>query len=178
MTIKGMDGQSYNVTGRGQGNFNTVGAAAGIASFLGLNAGGVFNGGCGCGQRGYPGYGECSDNTFVTRYEAGLSKQLAEKDSRIGLLEAQVYTDGKLVGVVNDYTAKIEALAKEVRQNKDEQVAVNMQQAVYNGTNTAALQCIQGQIAQLYSLTKMVVPNSSVCPGWGQVDITPQSAGK
>lgn len=35
MTIKGMDGQSYNVTGQGQGNFNTVGAAAGIASFLG-----------------------------------------------------------------------------------------------------------------------------------------------
>lgn len=33
MTIKGMDGQSYNVTGQGQGNFNTVGAAAGIASF-------------------------------------------------------------------------------------------------------------------------------------------------
>nr|DAI06780.1 MAG TPA: hypothetical protein [Bacteriophage sp.] len=25
MTIKGMDGQSYNVTGQGQGNFNTVG---------------------------------------------------------------------------------------------------------------------------------------------------------
>lgn len=37
MTIKGMDGQSYHVTGQNQGNFNTVGAAAGIASALGIN---------------------------------------------------------------------------------------------------------------------------------------------
>lgn len=42
MTIKGMDGQSYNVTGQGQGNTNTVLGALGAASFLGLNAGNVF----------------------------------------------------------------------------------------------------------------------------------------
>lgn len=38
MTIKGSDGQSYNVTPAGQGTFNSVGAGAGILSFLGLNA--------------------------------------------------------------------------------------------------------------------------------------------
>ena len=48
-----------------------------------------------------------------------------------------------------------------------------MQQAVYNGTNTAALTCLQSQVAQLYGLTKLVVPNTSVCPGWGNVTITP-----
>ena len=41
-----------------------------------------------------------------------------------------------------------------------------------NGTNTAAIGCIQGQIAQLMGLTKLVVPNTSVCPGWGNVTIT------
>jgi hypothetical protein len=56
---------------------------------------------------------------------------------------------------------------------KDEQNAINMQQAVYNGTNTAALNCLQGQVAQLYSLTKLIVPNGSICPGWGNVTITP-----
>jgi hypothetical protein len=35
---------------------------------------------------------------------------------------------------------------------------------------------MQGQIAQLYSLTKLVVPNTSVCPGWGTVTITPAAA--
>ena len=60
-----------------------------------------------------------------------------------------------------------------MRANKEEQAALNLQQAVYNGTNTAAVGCIQAQVAQLQSLTKMVVPNSSVCPGWGNVNITP-----
>jgi hypothetical protein len=175
MQIKGMDGQSYNVTGQGQGNFNTVGAAAGIASFLGINAGNVLGGGC--GNRGaWVGngcMGGCSENTLVTRYEAGLSSTIAAKDARIGLLESQVYTDQKLVEVVKDYTTQIKELAAEVRANKDAQVAINMQQAVYNGTNNAAMQCIQGQVAQLFSLTKLVVPNASVCPGWGPVCVQP-----
>ena len=32
---------------------------------------------------------------------------------------------------------------------------------------------LQGQVAQLFALTKLVVPNPSVCPGWGEVTITP-----
>lgn len=45
--------------------------------------------------------------------------------------------------------------------------------------NTAALNCMQGQIAQLMSLTKVVVPNSSICPGWGDVtvSVTPTTTG-
>ena len=60
-----------------------------------------------------------------------------------------------------------------MRSNKEEQYGVNLQQAVYNGTNTAAVACIRDQIAQLYGVTRLVVPNSSVCPGWGEVTITP-----
>jgi hypothetical protein len=32
------------------------------------------------------------------------------------------------------------------------------------------------QIAALNGLTKLVVPNTSVCPGWGNVTITPAAA--
>ena len=60
-----------------------------------------------------------------------------------------------------------------MRANKEEQAALNLQQAVYNGTNTAAVGCIQGQIAQLQSLTKLIVPNSSGRPGWGEVTVKP-----
>jgi hypothetical protein len=35
------------------------------------------------------------------------------------------------------------------------------------------LNCMQGQIAQLYSLTKLIVPNGSICPGCGNVTVTP-----
>lgn len=173
MQIKGMDGQHYNVTGQGQGNLNSVLGALGAASFLGINGGNILGG---CGRSAWNGNGcECSENTFVTRYEAGLSSTIAAKDARIGLLESQVYVDQKLTEVVKDYTAQINALEAEVRANKEAQTAVNMQQAVYNGTNTATLQCMQSQIAQLQSLTKLVVPNSSVCPGWGEVTITPKA---
>jgi hypothetical protein len=67
-------------------------------------------------------------------------------------------------------------LNTKIQANKEAQDAVNLQQAVYNGTNTAALNCMQGQIAQLYSLTKLIVPNTSICPGWGNVTITPAAA--
>lgn len=167
MTIKGMDGQSYNVTGQGQGNTNTVLGALGAASFLGINAGNVLGGGCGWNNRGaWAGngcMGGCSENTLVTRYEAGLSSTIAAKDARIGLLESQVYTDQKLVEVVKDYNAQIKELAAEVRSNKDAQVAINMQQAVYNGTNTATLQCMQNSIAALQAITKTYIPSSNVC---------------
>ena len=42
MQVKGMDGQHYSVTGQAQGNFNTVGAAAGIASLLGIDLGSIL----------------------------------------------------------------------------------------------------------------------------------------
>ena len=163
MRVKGADGHEYNVTGSGQGNYNTVGASAGIASFLGLNAGnllgGLFGNNCGCN-------GGCSDNMVVNRYELAMNQTIAAKDARIGLLESNIYTDQKLADVYDRLLTKINA-------NKEAQDAINMQQAVYNGTNTAALTCLQSQVAQLYSLTKLVVPNGSVCPGWGDVTITP-----
>lgn len=115
----------------------------------------------------------CSENMPVNRYELGLVEQIGAKDARIGLLESQVYVDQKLTEVVKDYTAQINNLASEVRANKDAQCAVNTQQAVFNGGVTSTLGCIEGQINQLFGITKLVVPNGAVCPGWGNVTITP-----
>lgn len=161
MRIKGADGHDYHVTGQGQGNYNTVGASAGIASFFGLNAGNIL-GGLGCNRNG------CNpDDAPISRYEASMMQELAAKDGKIALLESNIYTDSKIADVY-------ERLITRINADKDAQNAVNMQQAVYNGTNTAALNCMQSQIAQLYSLTKLVVPNSSICPGWTN---TPATAG-
>ena len=153
-------------------------AGAGLGTGIAGLSLGVLNAMGGCGLLGglFNGGGCCSDNTAVNRYELNLTQEIASKDTRIGLLESQVYVDQKLTDVVKDYTAQINALAAEVRSNKDAQTAVNMNQAVYNGTNTATISCIQSQIAQLQGLTKLVVPNTSVCPGWGNVTITPAAA--
>lgn len=110
MTIKGMDGQSYNVTGQGQGNFNTVGAAAGIASFLGINGGNIL----GRNGWGWNAEGVCSDNMPVSRYELNMVEQLNAKDSEIALLKADKYTDQKIVEAYKDLQGQIKELAVEV----------------------------------------------------------------
>ena len=157
MKIKGADGNEYHVTGSGQGNFNSVGAAGGIGWIAEkLFNGNLFNGG-GCPN---------PQDAPISRYEANMMQELAAKDGKIALLESNIYTDQKIADVYERLNVKID-------RNREEQNAINLQQAVYNGVNTAAVECIKGQIAQLMGLTKLVVPNTSSCPGWGNVTITP-----
>ena len=106
------------------------------------------------------GVGGCNSNHYVNRYEADQSAKLADAESRIRLLESNIYTDSKIADVYERLNTKIEGVN-----------AAICQQNVYNATNTAALNCISGQVAQLMALTKIVVPNSSVCPGWGNVTV-------
>lgn len=161
-----MNGESYNVTGQGQGAYNTVGASAGIASFLGLNAGNLF-GGCGNGwnRNGVNGPVDVitSEDKPVSRYEAGMMDKLAAKDSEIALLKSHTYTDQKIVDATAYLMGKIGEVRDEVRANKDAQQAINMEQAVYNGTNTATIGCLKQQIAQLQTLSELVVPSRRVC---------------
>lgn len=167
MRVKGADGHDYNVTGEGQGALNTVLGSLGTASFLGLNAGNILGGGCGAGWN----RNGCVDGSSmpISRYEATMMQELAAKDGKIALLESNIYTDSKIADVY-------ERLITRINADKDAQNAVNMQQVAYNATNTAAINCIQSQIAQLFGLTKLVIPNGSVCPGWGNVTVTPATA--
>lgn len=151
-----MDGTSYNVTGQGQGNLNTVLGAIGTFGALGGNLGGIL-GGWGNGNCG------CSDNTMVNRYELNMTREADSLKSENALLRSQVYVDQKLVDVVNDYTSKINALGAEVRANKDAQTAVNLQQATLNATQTATISAMSAQIAQLQSLSQLIVPSNKVC---------------
>lgn len=144
------------------------GAALGL-SVLNGGLGNLFGGGWG-------GNGCCSENQMVNRYELSMTRELANKDMEIAYWRGQDETNKKISDTYANLEGQIKDLAREVRCNKDEQTGINMQQAVYNGTNTAAVGCLQSQIAQLFSLTKLVVPNTSVCPGWGNVTITPAAA--
>lgn len=136
-------------------------AGSGLGLGIAGTALGILNGGLGnilgtnCG---------CSENMAVTRYELGQEQRIAQLESQIALRDANIYSDQKLVEVYKDLSARINGL----------EAGLNAQ-AVYNATNTATINCIQGQVAQLYGLTKLVVPNTSVCPGWGNVTITPST---
>lgn len=162
MVIKGHDGESHNVTGQGQGNLNTVLGAIGSYGTLmngGLN--GLF-GGYGY-NRNAPLEVVTSDDKPISRYEAQMMDKLAAKDSENALLRSQIYTDQKIVDTTTYLMGKINEVSAEVRANKDAQCEINREQAVYNGVNTSTISCIKQQIAQLQSLSTLVVPNNKVC---------------
>ena len=90
-----------------------------------------------------------------------MENKLVSKDSEIALLKSNIYTDQKIADVYERLNTKIYSVES----------AINTQ-AVVNATMTGTISCMQGQIAQLQGLTKLVVPNTSVCPGWGEVKVT------
>lgn len=102
-----------------------------------------------------------SDSMPVNRYEAMQSARIAELETEVKLRDANTYTDQKILEVYRYFDGKLDGVN-----------AAICQQNVYNATNTAALNCLSGQVAQLMGLTKLVVPNGSVCPGWGDVTVT------
>ena len=134
-----------NVTSQGQGSLNTVLGAVGTAGALGM-MNGLF------GNRGPEG-----DDRPVTRYELGLVRESIAKDSELAELRSKLYTNEQVSGVrqqLNDFQA---------------------QQMLYNGTNNATVACIQKHVNELFGLTRLMVPNSNIAPGWGPFPSTPGS---
>ena len=140
-------------------------AGSGLGLGIAGTALGVLNGGLGnlLGV-GYNNNCGCSENMMVNRYELQQENRIAKLETEVALRDANIFTDQKISDVYERLDTKIRGL----------EAGLNAQ-AVYNATNTATINCIQGQVAQLFSLTKLVVPNTSVCPGWGYVTITPST---
>ena len=118
--VKTSEGYDVKIPNQGQVTYNSVAGSAGLASFLGLNAqnllGGLWGGngnpwnrsGCGCSPADMP----------VTRYEMAMQQEIAAKDSKIALLEANTYNDGKTLelyryidGKLNEINANLAAQA-------------------------------------------------------------------
>lgn len=120
------------------------------------------------------------NQNYVSQKEFELAQQLSAKDSKIGLLEANVFTDQKISETYRELNKKIEdvydRLNSKIECNKAAQDAINTQQIAFNAAQNATISCLKGQVDQLYTLVKLVVPNDSVCPGWGKVTTKPEGA--
>ena len=130
---------------------NTRGVAVGglttgiIGTALGvLNGSGGLLGGMRSG---------CGGSPAVSQYELGLVNEMANKDARIALLEANTYNDQKLLEVYKYFDGEV----KEIRSQL-------CSQAVVNAQITANISCIQQNLAVLNGLTKTVIPIDSICP--------------
>lgn len=109
------------IPNQGQVTYNSVAGSAGLASFLGINAQNLLGGLC--GGNGWNRSGNCGCGCSpvdmpVTRYEMAMQQEIASKDSKIALLEANTYQDQKTLelykyidGKLNDINANLAAQA-------------------------------------------------------------------
>lgn len=130
---------SKGVGGAGLG-LGIAGTALGLLN--GGNLGGILSGGCGC-----------SEDRMINRYEATQQARIAELETEVKLRDANIYTDQKL-GSLRDY----------VERRFDHVEHELCEQKVFNSGVLSNISCMQGQIAQLMSLSKVVIPIDNVCP--------------
>ena len=129
----------------GKGNLGvTLGA---IGTGLGVLSGGLGNLGL------FGGNNHCSEDHCVNRYELAMHQEIAAKDSKISLLESNIYVDSKIADVYERLNTKIGGLEAQI-----------CQQAVVNAQVAANISCMQNSIAVLNGLTKTVIPINSICP--------------
>ena len=128
-------------------------AGSGLGLGIAGTALGLMNGGFG---NFFGGWGNnCKEGMPVNRYEAEMQAKIANLETEVKLRDANVFTMGEMNSLRNYVDAKVGAVEKEL-----------CDQRVYNATNTATIGCIANQVNQLMGLTKLVIPNASICPGW------------
>lgn len=92
-------------------------------------------------------------------YTTGMAERdakIAELTTEVKLRDSYLYTDQKVDGKVDKVRDELEGRIRCLEGKMCEQYA-------YNAANNATIGCIQNQIQQLYGMTKIVIPQSSIC---------------
>ena len=137
-------------------------AGAGLGLGIAGTALGVLNGGLGNILGGYNRAAECAEDHCINRFELNMQNTITNKDMEIAYLKGRDAAKTDSLELYKYIDGRFNAVERELADNR-----------TYNAVNTATISCMQGQIAQLLSLTKVVIPNTSVCPGWGNVTVAP-----
>lgn len=149
--------------GRGTTALGIVGTVLGSIGTAGVLGNGNL---LGVGGNACP---PCGDNMPVNRYELAQEQRIGALEASAAQKDAYIYTTDKLNDFRNYVDNKFACVNNELRDI-----------AVYQASNTATVGCLAQQVAGIQGvlgqITKTVVPNSAVCPGWGNVTITPAAA--
>lgn len=150
-------------------------ASKGVAgSALGLGIAGLsvalLNGGLGGGLGGILGGG---NNAYVDSLNSKIAELNAEKYSdKVGIevFKAARESDAKTNSRFEEIARTIADMRVREAQTagKIDLVAATANQGI--AANSAAIACLQNTVS---CITKIVVPNSAICPGWGGVEVTP-----
>lgn len=152
MEIKTQDGTQHvasaGVGGAGLG-LGIAGTVLGLLNGNGGNILGGLFGGCGCGNQ-------------TSALMAELAKEKSERyTDQVG---TEVYK--QFAKERNETQAQISALFAAIAQ-------MDKNFAVKDAVNGERITCLGRKVEDIYDAFKLVMPNSSVCPGWGNVTITP-----
>lgn len=127
------------------------------------------------------------NSNYVSKDEMKMIQDLSAKDSEIALLKAdqaseikmtEVYKQAhaEVVALRDSTAASIKELQTEININRREQDAWNASQSVLNAQISAAIATNTNSIAALQAtcnqITQVKIPNTAVCPGWGEVTTT------
>lgn len=152
---------------------NAKGNLAVTLGAIGTGLGLVENGMGLLGNTATSGRSAIAGQQYVTKDELDYVQTIARKDSEIALLKSEQNTEIKIADVY-------ERIMTRVNADQRAQSEWNTQQMVNNAQISSAIAVNANSIAALQnccnSLTKVVIPNSSVCPGWGNVTVTPATA--
>lgn len=96
---------------------------------------------------------------YVNREAYDVQLQLIESQKQNAILSADLNTEKKIVETFTSLSERINALEKTVNDNAAAQAVINC------GFNSN-INLLQNQVAQLFGMTKLVIPNASVSPGW------------
>ena len=102
-------------------------------------------------------FGGCNNAAYaaalVTQAEMALAIKNAQLEAGIAQRDAYIYTDQQTDKKVGELRCKVEMLERELCEQK-----------VYNATVTSSIASISQQIALLNGLTRVVIPQDSICP--------------
>lgn len=149
--VKSTEGYDVKVPSQGKVGLNTVLGALGTASFLGINGANIVGNGCGGGILNLGRTGSCCNpcDQPVTRYEMAMQQELAAKDSKIALLEANTYQDQKSLELYRYIDGKLNEINSALAAQAVTNTAFNsaMQAMDYKFTQQVALEAERRECA-------------------------------
>jgi hypothetical protein len=149
-------------------------AGAGLGLGIAGTALGLMNGGLNNILSGWGQNGMCHENTPVNRYELSQEQKIAELQSQLALRDANTYGDQKLLEVYKYFDGELKDIRATMCANDKAQAVINAKFESGFGILNTQVASISTTIA---NLTKTVIPNTSVCPGWGTVSVQATGCG-
>jgi hypothetical protein len=90
--------------------------------------------------------------------------------SQVALRDANTYSDQKLLEVYKYFDGELKDIRAHMCENEKLQAVINAKFESGFAVLNTQVSCISNTIN---SLTKTVIPNSSICPGFGDVTVAP-----